>query len=244
VYDGSASGALYLDTPRQITDTAGNVVWQYDNSDPFGNNMPNENPSGQGTFVNPLRFPGQYADKETNTYYNYFRDYDPATGRYVQSDPIGLDGGSWSTYTYVDGNPLSFVDPLGLYHCVQGANCDFTPIMDAKLQCFDQCSGLDTAITSGRDGHKKNSKDPHHSGQACDASHNENPDLSISDAKSCFEQCFRNFGGGAGQWGTQRGMGQPEFNSGDSGDWHFHIQERNGKGGFNKFKTTIQPHGK
>ena len=47
------------------------------------------------------------------THQNYFRDYDPAIGRYVESDPIGLDGGSYSTYVYVDGNPVAFVDPLG-----------------------------------------------------------------------------------------------------------------------------------
>jgi RHS repeat-associated protein len=85
--------ADHLDTPRVITDTAGNKVWQWDNTDPFGNNVPNENPSGLGTFVNNLGFPGQYRDKETNTYQNYFRDYDPATGRYIQFDPIGLAGG-------------------------------------------------------------------------------------------------------------------------------------------------------
>lgn len=39
----------------------------------------------------PLRFPGQYADKEeTNLFYNYFRDYDSAIGRYIQADLLGI----------------------------------------------------------------------------------------------------------------------------------------------------------
>lgn len=103
----------HLNTPRLITNAAGTAVWRWDNDDPFGNNVPNQNPNGVGTFTCNLRLPGQYFDKETNLFYNYFRDYDPAIGRYVQSDPIGLAGGI-NTYAYVLGNPLSFVDPLGL----------------------------------------------------------------------------------------------------------------------------------
>jgi RHS repeat-associated protein len=101
-----------LNTPRAVTDSGGNLVWNWD-SDPFGNASPNEQPAGPAQFVLNQRFAGQYYDKETNLYYNYFRDYDPQTGRYVQSDPIGLEGGI-NTYAYVGGNPLAFSDPYGL----------------------------------------------------------------------------------------------------------------------------------
>jgi len=104
----------HLNSPRTITDTSGNIVWQWDNTDPFGANIPDENPNSQGTFTFNLRFPGQYFDRETNTHYNFYRDgYNPEIGAYTQSDPIGLQGGI-NTYTYVGGNPLSRVDPLGL----------------------------------------------------------------------------------------------------------------------------------
>jgi RHS repeat-associated protein len=66
-----------------------------------------------GAFTCNLRFPGQYFDRETNLHYNYFRDYDPGIGRYVQSDPIGLVSGI-NTFGYVGGNPLSRSDPIGL----------------------------------------------------------------------------------------------------------------------------------
>lgn len=60
------------------------------------------------------RFPGQYFDKKTGLDYNGMRDYDPATGRYAQSDPIGFAGGV-NTYGYVGANPVSVVDPFGTF---------------------------------------------------------------------------------------------------------------------------------
>ncbi|MDB0568778.1 RHS repeat-associated core domain-containing protein [Ralstonia solanacearum] len=104
-----------IDTPRVITDTNNLMVWRWDQTDPFGATLPDENPTSLGTFTYNLRFPGQVYDAETGKHYNVNRDYDPAGGRYVQSDPIGLDGGQWSTYSYVRGNPLSYYDPYGLW---------------------------------------------------------------------------------------------------------------------------------
>ena len=60
-----------------------------------------------------LRFPGQYFDAETGYNYNYYRDFDPSVGRYVQSDPAGLAGGI-NSYTYVAGHPLTERDSKGL----------------------------------------------------------------------------------------------------------------------------------
>jgi RHS repeat-associated protein len=109
----------HLDTPRVITNQAGQPVWAWANDDPFGNNVPNEDPSGLGNFSCNLRLPGQYFDKETNLHYNYFRDYDPAIGRYVQFDPIGLRS-DINGYSYVRGNPLSFTDSFGLQAAAAG----------------------------------------------------------------------------------------------------------------------------
>lgn len=114
-----AHGVYYVyadqvNAPRVITDSTNKVVWRWD-SDPFGSDAANEDPDGDGArFAYNLRFPGQYFDQETGLHYNYFRDYDPSTGRYVQSDPIGLEGGSFSTFTYASNIPTSQIDPSGL----------------------------------------------------------------------------------------------------------------------------------
>ncbi len=103
----------HLGTPRRGTDENGVVVWSW-SSDAFGAAAANDDPDGDGvnTVVN-LRFPGQYYDAETRLHYNYFRYYDPSTGRYTTSDPIGLKGGV-NTYAYVENNPTNLIDPLGL----------------------------------------------------------------------------------------------------------------------------------
>ena len=99
--------ADHLGTPQKMTDDTGAIVWDRQQR-PFG-----ETHSETGTATNPQRFPGQYADATTGLNYNYFRHYDPSLGRYIASDPIGLEGGL-NTYGYVGGNPVNAVDPKGL----------------------------------------------------------------------------------------------------------------------------------
>jgi RHS repeat-associated protein len=102
-----------LNTPRLVTDTANNLRWRWE-SDPFGTNAPEEDPSSLGAFKYALRFPGQQFDGTVGLHYNYSRDYDPATGRYNESDPIGLRGGM-NTYAYAIGDPIRVSDPSGLF---------------------------------------------------------------------------------------------------------------------------------
>jgi RHS repeat-associated protein len=113
VTGGSSSGGTVdyvttdqLNTPRAITDQNQTVLWAW-NSDPFGNGQPTGSLAGNVPYN--LRFPGQYYDSETGHNHNAFRDYDSSIGRYVESDPTGLDGGL-NTYSYVVNDPLDKID--------------------------------------------------------------------------------------------------------------------------------------
>lgn len=103
----------HLGTPAKVVDSNNAVVWEAEYL-PFG-----KAEIAQEALENNIRFPGQYYDSESGFHYNWYRYYDPSLGRYVQSDPIGLQGGM-NTYAYVGGNPLSFIDPLGLAGCYVG----------------------------------------------------------------------------------------------------------------------------
>ncbi len=111
-----------IGTPRVITRNTDNaIVWRWDQAEPFGATPPDQNPNGLGVFAYNQRMPGQVYDAESATFYNWHRTYDPATGRYLQSDPIGL-GGGLNTYAYVGGNPVSLTDPTGKCPwCIGGA---------------------------------------------------------------------------------------------------------------------------
>jgi RHS repeat-associated protein len=103
----------HLNTPRLIADSTRTTVWRWDQIEAFGANVPDESPFGFGDFVFPLRLPGQYHDGESGLSYNYHRDYDPGLGRYVQSDPIGIEGGI-NSYVYARAVPMLLSDSMGL----------------------------------------------------------------------------------------------------------------------------------
>jgi RHS repeat-associated protein len=108
--------ADHLGTPRVVIDRASDkAIWTWSVSgEAFGSAAPNEDPDKDGNkYVFDMRFPGQRYDAVTGLFQNGWRDYDPQSGRYVQSDPIGLKG-SMSTYSYAGGNPLVSSDPFGL----------------------------------------------------------------------------------------------------------------------------------
>jgi len=112
LYTRTTTGYAYyqldhLGTPQVLTDKSGKILWQ-GRARAFG-----ETTEIVNLVANPLRFPGQYEDNETGLHYNYFRYYDPEIGRYISSDPIGLEGGV-NTFLYTFANPNAFLDPKDL----------------------------------------------------------------------------------------------------------------------------------
>lgn len=98
----------HLGTPVLATDKSGAISWKAV-AEAFGatGSLP------ESSITMNLRLPGQYFDSETGMHYNFHRDYRPSTGKYVQSDPIGLRGGI-GLYSYVHQNPIKDIDPSGL----------------------------------------------------------------------------------------------------------------------------------
>jgi len=159
---GSSSPMIYatltdqLGTVREITDSNGRPVWLW-GGEPFGTSLPDENPSGLGQFTNRSRFPGQYFDVESELAYNINRDYEAASGRYIQSDPIGLDGGG-NTYIYANGSPLIFMDPDGRL-CVYSQGT-------GSLRCTDDRTGAEYLSCGGYAGTGDGRNNPDMDGQS------------------------------------------------------------------------------
>jgi RHS repeat-associated protein len=106
-------GTDFLGTPRRVVNTGGYPVWGWAYAGEAFGDAP-----ALGSYDLAMRFPGQYYDAETGLNYNLMRDYEPGIGRYLQFDPIGLEGGL-NGYGYVGANPLAQIDPFGL--CKPGA---------------------------------------------------------------------------------------------------------------------------
>lgn len=119
----------HLGSPRALLDPQLDAtVWRWSlMGEVFGGGPPEEDPDHDGVAQEfSLRFPGQRADPAIGLNYNYYRDYEPQTGRYSRSDPIGLSGGV-STYSYVSSSPLTLIDPQGLYETTVSAFCRQNP---------------------------------------------------------------------------------------------------------------------
>jgi RHS repeat-associated protein len=219
-----------LGSVTSLTASNGSIAQNY-TYDSFGNTT-----NSSGSLTNFFRYTGREFDTETNLDYYRARYYDPNTGRFVDEDPVDFDGGT-NFYDYVANDPVTLFDPWGLWHCVASANCNFTPPMKKNLDCFDKCTGGDTAITSGvRPPSPKHPNSSHSRGEACDIGRKCNPNLGLDKAKQCFFQCFPG------------GYGQEECNAPDSKDpkrdtgTHFHFQYSPVPGGKPGFANGTQPY--
>jgi len=142
----------HLGTPRAVIDPVRDVaVWMWGmKGEAFGTTLPEQDADGDGVaFTLDIRFPGQRYDSSSGLNQNYFRDHEPGSGRYAQSDPLGLRAGT-STYLYVLASPLARRDPLGLASDKPGEYCEIghgmlcgkVPSRDMSASCGEGCKNL------------------------------------------------------------------------------------------------------
>ncbi|MER0242853.1 RHS repeat-associated core domain-containing protein [Streptomyces sp. HSW2009] len=134
-----------IGTPQELVTPTGTLAWS-PRTTLWGTPLPTL-PNPQNVDC-PLRFPGQYDDPETGLHYNYFRHYDPETGRYASPDPLGLKAG-WNQHGYV-GNPLGWLDPLGLHACAEPDEISKN-ISQHALQSAQRPDGKGTHFVRGVD---------------------------------------------------------------------------------------------
>jgi len=155
VAEVDSSGALvyvhtdHLGTPRLATGPSQVVVWRWV-SDAFGTNAVDEDPDGDLSLTTiHHRFAGQYFDEESGLYYNWNRYYESQSGRYITSDPIGLNGGV-NTFGYVAGNPIAYTDPTG--ECPW---CVAYVIFEVGMAVYDVYDTADTLLDPCASGREK-----------------------------------------------------------------------------------------
>lgn len=146
------------------------------------------------------------AELDLVKHYNYFRDYDPGLGRYLESDPIGLNGG-FNTFGYALANALSQYDPFGLAValCKRPADLPF-PLNQAnhywlKTDKHEAGMGGMRGVVPGQDG---NSDKPYDSTQTVDhtgqsKAPNASCELQINVDEACVDKNIRP-GQGTGRW--------------------------------------------
>ena len=170
----------HLGSVRLVINSSTGTVAQRLDYDEYGNVLNDSNPGFQ-----PFAYAGGFYDVDTGLVRFGARDYDAAVGRWIQSDPIGFQGGL-DTYAYVGNNPVVYIDPWGLIQVKPGANTsNISPNISKHYPAIDSAvsnnsSHNEAVITSGNDSrHKQNSK--HYSDEAIDVRGNNVTDQQMKD---------------------------------------------------------------